>query len=291
MEQMPLIYPNRAAWRDATQKRIALIGMSGLGKTYISTRLRDVGDWFHYSVDYRIGTRYMGEHIVDDFKRHAMETPFLRQHLMSDSIYIGSNITFENLAPLSAYLGKPGAADKGGLSFDEYMRRQNLHREGEIAATCDTVHFMARAKEIYGYPHFVCDTSGSICEVVDAENPDDPVLTALAQNALIVWIKGHQDHVDTLIARFEKAPKPMYTRADAMVERWGRYLQQTGTAPEDVDPDAFTRWSFREILTDRLPRYKAIADNWGVTIDANDVAKIKTGADVLALIGSALPAG
>ena len=30
--------------------------MSGLGKTYISNLLREDGDWFHYSIDYRIGT-------------------------------------------------------------------------------------------------------------------------------------------------------------------------------------------------------------------------------------------
>jgi hypothetical protein len=37
-------------------------------------------------VDYRIGTRYMGEHIVDNFKREAMKVPFLRDLLRSDSI-------------------------------------------------------------------------------------------------------------------------------------------------------------------------------------------------------------
>jgi hypothetical protein len=86
--------------------------------------LRESGGWFHYSIDYRIGTRYMGEHIVDNFKREAMRNPFLRELLLSDSIYIASNITFDNLAPLSTYLGKPGDPAKGGLSFSEYLRRQ-----------------------------------------------------------------------------------------------------------------------------------------------------------------------
>ena len=36
------------------------------------------GGWFHYSVDYRIGTRYMGEYIADNFKREAMKVPLLR---------------------------------------------------------------------------------------------------------------------------------------------------------------------------------------------------------------------
>ena len=40
-------------------------------------------DWFQYSVDYRIGTRYMDEHIVDNFKREAMGNPFLAELLRS----------------------------------------------------------------------------------------------------------------------------------------------------------------------------------------------------------------
>ena len=141
--------------------------MSGLGKTRIAAMLRDEGDWFHYSVDFRIGTRYMGEHIVDNFKREAMRNRFLRSLLRSDSIYIASNITFHNLEPLSTYLGKPGDPAKGGIPFDEYLRRQRQHRDAEISATRDALLFIAKAGDIYGYGHFVCDTSGSLCEVVD----------------------------------------------------------------------------------------------------------------------------
>ena len=64
----------------------------------------------------------MGEHIADSFKAEAMGVPYLAELLRSDSIYIASNITFDNLAPLSMYLGKPGDPAKGGLPFDEYMR-------------------------------------------------------------------------------------------------------------------------------------------------------------------------
>ena len=35
-------------------KRFALLGMSGLGKTFIS-RTGEKDDWLHYSVDYEIG--------------------------------------------------------------------------------------------------------------------------------------------------------------------------------------------------------------------------------------------
>ena len=83
-----MIYATAPDWLDAPAKRVLLFGMSGLGKTHVSNILRDSGRWFHYSVDYRIGTRYMGEFIVDNFKREAMRNPFLRDLLMSDSIFL-----------------------------------------------------------------------------------------------------------------------------------------------------------------------------------------------------------
>jgi hypothetical protein len=105
---MPLLYDTPDAWLSAPEKRLSVFGMSGLGKTRLASLMREAGEWFHYSIDYRIGTAYMGEHITDNLKRQAMQVPFLADLLRSDSIYIGSNITFGNLAPLSTFLGKPG---------------------------------------------------------------------------------------------------------------------------------------------------------------------------------------
>ncbi len=146
-----MLYDTPDEWQRAQHKRVSLFGMSGLGKTRIAAMLREDADWFHYSIDFRIGTRYMGEHIVDNFKREAMRNPFLRELLRSDSIYIASNITFHNLDPLSTYLGKPGDPAKGGIPFDEYLHRQRQHRGAEIAATRDVLLFIGKAAEIYGY--------------------------------------------------------------------------------------------------------------------------------------------
>ena len=129
-----MIYNTPEQWQGAPNKRVLLFGMSGLGKTHVSNLLRASGSWFHYSIDYRIGTRYMSEHIADNFKREAMKIPLLRELLMTDSVRIASNITFDNLAPLSTYLGKPGNPARGGLPYDEYMKRQEQHRAAETAA-------------------------------------------------------------------------------------------------------------------------------------------------------------
>ena len=273
------MYKSKSDWLNASQKRVSLIGMSGLGKTYLSDLLREGGDWFHYSVDYRIGTHYMGEYIVDNFKKEAMKVPFLAEHLLSDSIYIASNITFENLSPLSRYLGKPGDPSKGGISFADYMERQAQHCEAEISATQDAVKFMEKAANIYGYQNFVCDTSGSVCEVTDPHDKNDPTLSALRDHSLIIWLKGSDAHTDTLVERFNKAPKPMFARSDVMIERWNRYLRERNLVENEVDPDNFIRWSYRQMLDDRLPRYAAIAQNWGIAIDADAFHGVTTSKD------------
>jgi hypothetical protein len=285
-----MLYPTPEDWRNAPQKRLMLFGMSGLGKTHVSTLLRASGGWFHYSVDYRIGTRYMGEHIADNFKREAMKVPLLRELLMTDSVYIASNITFDNLAPLSTYLGKPGDPARGGLPFDEYMRRQEQHRAAEVSAMLDTTHFIRRAGEIYGYDNFVCDSSGSICEVVDPENPDDPVLSVLSRDLLMVWIEGTEAHTEELIRRFDRAPKPMCYQIAFLEEAWSDYLRLFALRAADVDPDAFVRWAYSRALAHRQPRYRAMADRWGVTVAAEDVARVKTAGDVIDLVAEAIAA-
>lgn len=285
-----MIYETAADWRAATNRQVLLFGMSGLGKTYLASMLRQQDEWFHYSVDYRIGTRYMGEFIADNFKREAMKVPLLRELLMSDSVHIGSNITFDNLAPLSTYLGKPGNAQKGGLPFEQYMRRQDQHRSAEQASLFDTAHFISRAREIYGLPHFVCDSGGSICEVVDPEDPHDPILKALSDNLLMVWIEGSEAHTEELIRRFDRAPKPMYYQPAFLERAWVEYRVRHGLTETEVDPDAFVRWTYARALAHRQPRYAAMARNWGVSVKAEDVALVKTATDFTSLIARALEA-
>ncbi|UXU74902.1 MULTISPECIES: ATPase [unclassified Paracoccus (in: a-proteobacteria)] len=282
-----MLYTTRDEWLQAPRKRILFFGMSGLGKTYLASMLRASGEWFHYSVDYRIGTRYMGELIADNFKREAMKVPFLRELLLSDSVYIASNITFENLAPLSTYLGKPGSVTRGGLPFEEYMRRQGQHRSAEIAALLDTSHFIRRARELYNLGNFVCDSGGSVCEVVDPWAERDPVLDSLERDLLLVWIKGSADHTAELVRRFDRAPKPMYYQPDFLDRAWTDYRVEKGLREDQVNPDDFIRWTYARALEHRQPRYAAMARR-GVTILAEEVAEVRTPADLIQLVGRAI---
>ncbi|MDG1471159.1 MAG: ATPase [Ascidiaceihabitans sp.] len=282
-----MLYKDANAWRAAPQKRVMVYGMSGLGKTHMSSLLRDTGQWFHYSIDYRIGTRYMGEFIADNAKAEAMKVPFLRDLLMSDSIYIGSNITFENLTPVATYLGKPGDPARGGQNIDEYKRRQDQFRTAEIAALNDTAYFADRGEALYGYPNFICDTGGSICEWVDADDDADVLMNTLSQTCLPVWIKSDDAHTAELVNRFDKAPKPMAYQPAFLARMWDEYLSENNVSEGDVDPDSFIRWTYAKALAHRQPRYAAMS-RWGVTVTADEVAQLKTTADFDALIEDAI---
>ena len=283
-----MIYKNKKDWETSTNKRVSLLGMSGLGKTKLSNMLQSTFSWFHYSVDYRIGTRYLDEHIVDNFKQEAMKNVFLRDLLLSDSIYISSNLNFNNLSPLSTYLGKPGSEDLGGIDFSLYKKRQKQHREAEILSVMDTYKFIEKSNNIYAYQNFVCDTSGSICEVVNPEDPNDPLLTHLYKNTLIILIKGDKKHKDQLIKRFKANPKPIYYNENFLNEKWSNFKNINNVDNKNVDPDKFILYCFEDLLDHRIPIYDSIAKNWGITINADDISKVKNEKDFINLISNYL---
>ena len=272
----------------AQRHAVTIFGMSGVGKTRLSALLRR-SHWFHYSVDYRIGTRHMGEYIVDNFKLEAMKVPFLRDLLRTDSIRIASNITFANLDPLSTYLGRPGDPAKGGLPLAEYQRRQAQHAEGEQLALLEVPKFIARAHDLYGYDNFVADTGGSLIEVLNPDDPDDPVVKTLTDSTALLYIRGTEKDAAELVRRFKESPKPMYYRPEFLVEKWAEYKALTGTADDGkVDPDGFGAWGFEALLRDRLPRYQRLADNFGYTVDAADLATVRDGDEFLDLMAGAI---
>jgi len=272
----------------APRHAVTVFGMAGVGKTRLSALLRK-SHWFHYSVDYRIGTRHMGEFIVDNVKREAMKVPFLRDLLRSDSIYIRSNITFDNLEPLSTYLGTPGDPARGGLPLSEYQRRQEQHRVAEISALLDIPDFIERAKALYDYDNFIADTGGSLIEVVDPTDPGDPVVKALAANTALVYIRGTDGDADELVRRFRQSPKPMYYKPQFLLDKWAEYKRLNGIRDDaDVDPAGFGAWGFEALLHDRLPRYQALADNFGYTVNASDLATVRDGTDFTKVMADAI---
>ncbi len=272
-----------SAWEH---KSITLLGMSGVGKTQLSNILMRE-NWFHYSGDYRIGTRYLDEPILDNIKLQAMQVPFLQELFRSDSIYICNNITVHNLNPVSSFLGKLGNPELGGLPLAEFKRRQDLHREAEIAAMKDVPAFITKAQEIYGYKHFINDAGGSICEL------DDPqVLDILSQHTLILYIQASKNDESELIRRSVAAPKPLYYREAFLDEQLALYMSERQLPyVAMVDPDDFVRWVFPQLFYARIPRYQAIADKYGYSITTAELARVKDEGDFLRLVAAAVARG
>ncbi|MEK7322099.1 MAG: ATPase [Pseudomonadota bacterium] len=270
-------------FRNWEHKCITLLGMSGVGKTCLSVMLR-AHNWFHYSGDYRIGTRYLDEPILDNIKQQAMAIPFLRDLLRSDSIYIVNNITVDNLHPVSSFLGKLGDPELGGLPLQEFKRRQELHRQAEVAAMKDVPVFIQKAQEIYGYRHFVNDAGGSVCELDDPE-----VLRILADHSLILYIQATEQDEQELIRRAVQFPKPLYYREAFLVEQLDLYMRERDLAyVAMIDPDDFVRWMFPRLFYSRIPRYQAIAGQYGYTITTTDLAQVTSEADFLRLVEKAV---
>jgi len=259
------------------------MGMSGVGKTTLASLLPKT-QWFHYSADYRIGTRYLKEPILDNIKVQAMEQPFLRDLVLSDSLSFRCNITFQHLKPVACFLGKIGNPALGGITIDEFKRRQRLHRQAEIAATNDVGEFIAKARNLYGRAHFLNDTGGSICELTDEE-----AWNTLASRSLIIYLKADAGMEKVMIERAQADPKPLYYDEDFLDRHIAKFLALKGlTDTDEMNPDEYVQWVFPHLIAHRRPLYERIADRYGYTVDAGKVLAVKNEQDVLNLISGAL---
>jgi hypothetical protein len=264
-------------------RSVTLLGMSGVGKTYLSALLRR-HDWFHYSGDYRIGTRYLDEPILDLIKSKAMEVAFLRDLLRRDWISIQNKIRVDDLGPVLSFVGQLGDPEKNGLSLSEFARRQAMYRQAEIQAMLDVPAFIDKAWRIYGYRHFVNDVGGSLCEL------DEPkVMDLLAKHTLILYIRVPLADEIKLIRRAQSDPKPLYFRPAFLKSAVKDYLaEQALEYVADIDPNDFTRWVFPRLFHSRVPRYEAIARPHGYTVESTEVAQVRDERDFLALVEAAI---
>ena len=257
--------------------------MSGVGKTRLACTLRQ-DNWFHYSGDYRIGTHYLDEPIIDNIKQQVMQIPFLRDLLRSDSIHLANNLGIDNLDPLSTFLGKVGDPELGGIGLKEFQHRQELHRQAEISSMRDVPGFIEKARNVYGYEHFINDAGGSICELQEPS-----VIECLAEHTLILYIRATRSDEEELIQRAIDSPKPMYYQETFLREELANFMNENDLEyVATVNPDEFVRWVFPRLFYSRIPRYEAIAKEHGYTVSTSDIAGVSGEADFLELVGSVL---
>ena len=268
---------------QSKHKRLTLLGMSGVGKTHLSKLLSVDDKWYHYSGDYRIGARYLNDAILDNIKQKVRQSEYLAELLDNDSITIENKVSFDNLSSVSNFLGKVGNPGQGGLPIDEFTKRQALHLDAEIKTMLDVPKFIDKSQR-QGFNHFINDVGGSLCEL-DNEN----VFQTLAGNTLILYIRASKSNESALIERAQTQPKPLYYQPHFLQTQLAIYLQENQlTYIAQIDPDAFVGWIFPRLLEHRVPKYKAIAEKYGYTIDSEDLYRCTTAGEVFALINEAL---
>ena len=149
--------------------------------------------------------------------------------------------------------------------------------------------FIQRAHDLYGYDNFIADTGGSLIEVIDPDDPKDPVIETLSKHTVLLYIRGTEKDADELIKRFKHSPKPMYYQPPFLTKKWAEFKKLNKiTDDAKVDPDKFGAWGFEALLHDRLPRYQKLADKYGYTVEAADLATVRDGEEFIDLVTAAI---
>ena len=242
-------------------KAITLMGMSGVGKTYLSCIMAEQG-WFHYSCDLEIGTKYMGAELEKTLGRD-------------------NTVVAEDLSMLSEYVGKLG---KGKLSLDEFKRRQKQYYEAECQSLLQLKRIVKEANA-QGFQNVINDSTGSLCEI-----DDETLLDSVDENSLIVYIKASAEEEKEVLRRAREYPKPLFFSPEKFDGWVDLYLKENNFVnTNEMDADEFSRWVFPKLFENRLPKYQAIADKYGVAIPSTAFQGVKIADDFLNVIVAHLP--
>lgn len=242
---------------------ILLVGMSGIGKTLLSSYLNQSGKWHYVSVDAQIQGKYLRKQILDVFNAEVRQGPMLSKLHEMGVLNLESELNKVALAPLTSYLGMPGDLEKGGIDFQEYVVRQNLHRQAERAAIEELI-------ELDCNQPILADSSGSFCELLTV---DDPTFAALRERFVIVSLRENDALVQNLIARYVESPKPIYYPPDLLLEYWETFsaVIRDRDGRSDVDPIEFALWSYEKLVAVRRQKYAALAECSDVVINAAEL--------------------
>lgn len=254
----------KSDFKKIDHKVITLMGMSGVGKTYLSMLLSGE-NWFHYSCDLEIGTKYLSAD-------------------MAETLGEPNSVTVGDMSQLSRYVGRLGRESEGGLPFDEFKRRQQKY----LAAECQSLRELrgvVKSANAQGFDNVINDSTGSLCEI-----DDDVLLDSVDENSLIVYIKADAAQEQKVLKRAQEYPKPLFFSPERFDFWVAEFLAEKGlSSSDDMSKDEFSRWVFPRLFENRLPKYQAIADKYGVTIPSAAFLDIKTAEEFLDIIVKHLP--
>lgn len=252
------MYKTAQDFKNSSNKAVTVMGMSGVGKTTLAEKL-EADNWFHYCVDYRIGTKHLDDETVKN------------------------NVSIQNLKPVSDFLGMVGNPEKGGCDKDKFNKRQRMYKEAEIKSMLDLPDFIKQAHE-NNHPHVLNDSTGSLCEL-----NNQAVLDTINKNTLLLYLKATKKDEEELFARARKDPKPLFYPDDFFTENLDLYMTEKSIKRiEEIEPDGFYHWIFPKLFYSRIPKYEEIAQEYGYTVTTSELKQISGEDDFIELICEAI---
>jgi len=172
----------------------------------------DKQGWCHYSCDLEIGKRILGEEI-----EKTLGEP--------------NKVTAADLSQLSRYVSRLGDIQKGALPYDEFKRRQKKYYDAECKSLGQLRQVVTHATR-NGFTHTVNDSTGSLCEIDDAQ-----LMDFIDENSLIVYIKASAEEEQEVLKRAQEYPKPMFFSPEKFDEWVQQYAADNKISAEEFDPD------------------------------------------------------
>ena len=243
------------AWPN---KRLAFIGMSGVGKSTLASYLNP-HVWTQFCTDYLIA-----------------DGP-LRQQL-SASVGPDYACSPQDISALTAYIGKLGTPAQGGLALDEFRRRQQAYGLAER----QTFEDLSATLAAHQGPA-ILDVGGSLVEILDFDRPD-PLRTALLTQVFFVYIETTELQTQALIDRHFVSPKPMFYQSAFLTAALAAFARPI----EQVAPDAFIRYVFPRLVAHRRPKYEALARQGGVSLPLDRANQVRSDQELLDVIAEAI---
>ncbi len=215
-------------------KIISLVGMSGVGKTSFAGKLHP-NSHFHYCVDYAIQEFYL-----------------------KDSLENTGKSAINNLSAMANFLGKIGDEKSGGMDYKTFCTRQDLYMNAEKNATLHLENIAENLLEKYDF--IINDLTGSICEIVNFDDPNDRILQFLSRNTTILHIKTSDIYIFELVKIAMQNPKPLLYNRSFLDENIKYYQELQGFSEIDgVNPDDFFRFIFPRLIRNRAQKYDKFA--------------------------------
>ena len=92
-----------------------------------------------------------------------------------------------------------------------------------------------------------------------------------------------------LVRRAVSDPKPLYYNEQFLDRKLAEYVAEAELdGPDEIVPDEFVRWIFPALVAHRRPKYEALAQRHGYTLNARLAESIANEHDFLELVASAL---